>query len=235
MTVPQSCCWLRRSQRRVCTYIRTSLRKYVRMAPTWLMAMMTLAPVMKPEIMAEERKLVIQPMRNRPTAVYRQPAMKATCRGAASGAGQQGVQMHTVGGVQPAGRVPVCVCVWEGEGGRAARGLARGHAKCTRGLIAATWQAQLWPSPRPPAPASPPTHPPTQPASPARTALQCTAPRAVPGRRRGCTSSAALGPLGCWGRRSRRCHRGRCLGGRCPAGWMSLPRAPPPADGWERW
>ena len=42
-------------------------------------AMMTEAPVMKPQMTEWERKLVIQPSLNRPTAVYRLPASSATC------------------------------------------------------------------------------------------------------------------------------------------------------------
>lgn len=42
--------------------------------------MMTEAPVMKPQMTEWERKLVIQPSRRRPTAVYRHPASRATCR-----------------------------------------------------------------------------------------------------------------------------------------------------------
>ena len=52
--------------------------------------MMTEAPVMKPEITAELRKLVSHPMRNSPTAVYRPPAMKAICRRGGSGGGRVG-------------------------------------------------------------------------------------------------------------------------------------------------
>ena len=40
--------------------------------------MMTEAPDMKPEITECDRKLVSQPSFKMPTAVYRQPAMKAT-------------------------------------------------------------------------------------------------------------------------------------------------------------
>ena len=41
---------------------------------------MTDAPVMKPQMTEWERKLVIHPNLSSPTAVYRHPANKATCK-----------------------------------------------------------------------------------------------------------------------------------------------------------